>query len=199
MSMTSNKSWGVEPTTKDDLCYVVLYVSRTKDNKTVGGFKERRKSFICTKEKLEYYYDKQFDLFVDEGVYWEMSRMYVSVNPRSMDKIRKQLIHFMIDNPDFNLCSIQSKIAGIAATKECAADKQWLVDFDSSDFNLVEEFCKDIRIIDPTVEKTIQETPNGYGIILSHGFDSRKLMEHWSYVATIKKDDLKCVTWKRKC
>ena len=67
------------------------------------------------------------------------------------------------------------------------------------DFNLVEEFCKDIRIIDPTVEKTIQETPNGYGIILSHGFDSRKLMEHWSYVATIKKDDLKCVTWKRKC
>ena len=199
MSMTSNKSWGIEPTSEDDLCYVVLYVSRAKDNKSVEGFKERRKSFICTKEKIVHYADEQFDHFVEDGLDWEMSRMYISVNPRSMTAIRKQLMHFMIDNPDFNLCSIQSKIAGIAATKECAADKKWLVDFDSSDFALVEEFCNDIRRQDSSIEKTIHETPNGYGIILSHGLDTRLLMEHWNFVATIKKDDLWCKTWKRKC
>ena len=49
--MGSLKKWGVEHS-DDDKCYVILYVSRNKDNKGLEGFKERRKSFICTEERI---------------------------------------------------------------------------------------------------------------------------------------------------
>lgn len=190
-----NKKWGVV-NSDDKLCYVVLFVSRSKDNK-ISDFAERRKSFICTAEKIEYY-KEQFKQFVNEGINGELCRMYISVNARHLPTIRKQLIHFLIDNDDFNLCAIQSKIAGIAAQKECAAEKKWMIDFDTLDADTLCKCLQEIEAIDPTLEPTPHRTPNGYAIILKHGFDCRQFTEDWKDLATIKKDDMLCLTWSCK-
>ena len=191
-----NKKWGVV-NSDSDLCYVVLYVSRSKDNKHIPDFTERRKAFICTTEKIDHY-EEEFKQFVDAGTDGEFCRMYVSVNARHMPTIRKQLLHFLIDNDDFNLCAIQSKLAGIAATKECAAEKKWMIDFDSINGDWLNEAVQELQTIDATLEPTAHRTPNGYAIVLKHGFDSREFTEHWKYAAEVKKDDLLCVAWKYK-
>ena len=191
-----NKKWGVV-NSDSDLCYVVLYVSRSKDNKQVPDFTERRKSFICTEEKLDFY-KEEFIQFVDEGVDNEFCRMYVSVNRRHMPTVRKQLLHFLIDNDDFNLCAIQSKIAGIAATKECAAEKNWMIDFDDSDTELLQDCLRNLNAIDKTLAPETHRTPHGWAVVIKHGFDCRNFIEDWKHIAEIKKDDMLCVAWKCK-
>ena len=115
-----------------------------------------------------------------------------------MNVVHKQLLHFLIDNPDFNLCSMNSKLAAIAAQKECAAEKSWLIDFDFQSVTQAEAIVKDISDIDKSVVCGKFPTPHGYAIICSHGFDSRELMNKWGGVATIKKDDLLCLSWMTK-
>lgn len=192
--MTWNRSWGVDYFSEGAV-RVVLFVSRNKDNRLVEGFKERRTSFITDRGKDDPRLLKKFQNFVEEGLDGEVSRMYMSVNPRDMQAIRVKLMHFLFDNDGFNLCSIQSKLAGIAADKECAAGKRWLIDFDTTDEEKLEEFINDLSEIIPRESISKQRTPNGYAIITDRGFDSRELMHKWSDVMTIKKDDLLCVTW----
>ena len=48
------EKWGFKVEESKDL-YVVLFISRNKDNKDVENFKERRKSFITTKSSLKVY------------------------------------------------------------------------------------------------------------------------------------------------
>lgn len=64
-----------------DKLNVVLFVSRNKDNKHLETFKERKVSFVTTKDFEEI--KSQFQVFVNDGQVGEFSRMYVSVNPRS--------------------------------------------------------------------------------------------------------------------
>jgi hypothetical protein len=189
--MTSTKSWGID-NQADDKCYVALYVSRKKDNNNVDDFVERRKSFIFTEAKYFKYAD-EFSHFVDDGVPGETSRMYISVNARSMVSVRNQLLHFLIDNPDFNLCSIDSKLAAIAAKKECAIEKRWMIDFDSTDAGLLDALMKEIKEKDDTINFDVYNTPNGYGLIASHGFNTVDFSDKWGHIATIKKDDLRFV------
>ena len=190
-----NFKWSVESFNSKPI-YIVLLVSRNKDNKDIENFKERRKSFITHKDYIELY--DEFKKFLEDGVKGEMSRMYYSINARDSQKIYTQLMHFLFDNPDFNLCSIMPKLAGIAAQKECAAEKKWMFDFDIDDAGYVEEFCTDISNIDPEVEIDTYKTPHGYAIITNHGFDTRKLMEKWADKVTLKRDDLICCYWETK-
>lgn len=192
----NNKKWGIV-NSDSDLCYVVLYVSRSKDNKDLPDFAERRKSFICTPDMIEHY-TKAFTTFVNEGLTGELSRMYISVNARHLPTIRKQLMHFLIDATDFNLCAIQSKIAGIAAQKECAAERKWLIDFDSTDNNALLEMTNWLSNLDDTLETQVYRTPNGYAVIVNHGFDLRDFTERYNDVATIKRDDMLCLKWQTK-
>ena len=198
---TSNKKWGVNNSSTDKV-KVVLFVSRRKDNKDLENYEERRMSFITDKEPTDDYIMNKFDHFVEDGIAGELSRMYFSVNARHLPTVRKQLIHFLIDDDEFNLCSIQSKIAGIAAKKECAAEKKWMIDFDSHNKILLRECIDDInnKVNDEnsSIEINIHTTPNGHAIVLSHGFDCREFSEKWKDVVTIKKDDMLCVGWERK-
>lgn len=187
-----NYAWGTE-SFNDEPIYVVLLVSRNKDNANIPNFKERRKSFITHLkwDKLK----KDFNSFVNQGVPGEFCRLYLSVNARDGVKIHKELLHFLIDNPDFNLCSLNSKIAGIAAQKECAKEKRWMFDFDLANHLKMHEFCLDIINIDNTIQIEVCNTPHGYAIITNKGFDTRTLMEKWGEFVTLKRDDLVCLFW----
>ena len=186
---SSASSWGFIPDDDKDI-YVCLFVSRNKDNKDVPNFVERRKSFITTKHYTDPDLIREFFDFVSNGVPNEMCRMYYSLNSRNKEVVYKNLLHFLIDEPNFNLCALPRKIASIAAKKECAKTKHWFFDFDIKDKNKVTEFINDINNIDNDVEITYHETPNGYAIIVSRGFDARELLNKWSENVTLKKDDL---------
>ena len=186
---SSASSWGFIPDDNKDI-YVCLFISRNKDNKDVPNFVERRKSFITTRDYNDPNLIREFFDFVSNGVPNEICRMYYSLNARDKETVRKKLLHFLIDEPNFNLCALPSKIASIAAKKECAKTKHWFFDFDIKDKNKVAEFINDINSIDNDVEITYHETPNGYAIIASRGFDTRELLNKWSENVTLKKDDL---------
>lgn len=102
------------PDVKSDLdkLNVVLFVSRNKDNKHLETFKERKVSFVTTKDFEEI--KSQFQVFVNEGQVGEFSRMYVSVNPRSNSKTFKALQHMMLDQ-EFDLSTLPQKVVSLAA------------------------------------------------------------------------------------
>lgn len=190
-----NNKWSVRSNDERDM-HVVLFVSRNKDNSHIEDFKERRKSFI-TKDDMdsEHLINKYMD-FVNKGQIGEMCRMYYSVNSRDEDKVYKDLLHFLIDTPDFNLCSMDSKLAGIAATNSNAKSKHWMFDFDIDDNTKMLEFVNDIYNINKDINVTTHKTPHGYAIIVDHGFDTRELYKKWDPKdVTLKRDDLLCVRW----
>lgn len=174
---------------------VVLMISRNKDNKDVEDFVERRESYF-TKWNFYKIYNK-FSHFVEDGVEDEFCRLYISINSRDPEKVNKKLLHKLIDK-DIDLTYIQSEIAGLAAQHDCAIEKQWFFDFDNKDINLAKEFISDINKIDNSVSSITIETPNGYAITASHGFDSRELLNKWKNIVDVelKRDDLICFSWK---
>lgn len=177
--------------------YVVLFVSRKKDNKDLEGFVERREAFITHHTQHSDFLTTRFKEFVERGQKGELSRMYISINQRKTEAIRRELLHFLIDNPDFNLCSIPAKLAGIAAKKECAETKKWMFDFDSEDVAELSRFLADLQTMIGKDEIETHKTPHGYAIIVDHGFDTRKLNKEWPDVG-LKKDDLLCCKWEIK-
>ena len=191
-----NFKWGTTSFDESPI-HVVLFVSRNKDNKDIEDFTERRTSFITHESIDSDYLREKFNDFVAKGKEGELSRMYYSVNERDGEKIYKELLHFLFDNPDFNLCSMGSKLAGIAAKKECAKTKKWMFDFDNEDLNIMNEFIKDVQHkLEAPIKLEIHKTPHGYAIITPHGFDCREVLEKYPFVG-LKRDDLLCVKWAR--
>lgn len=193
------------------LINVVLFVSRNKDNKHIGNFKERRNAFVTTRDKDDSHLIEDFKAFVRKGEIGEMSRMYISVNPRSNLKTQKALLHQLIDE-DYNMATLPQRIAAIAARKENAADSKhlrWLFDFDPIEgqdlFNDLTSFLDDIKYFHATTKTKKGEsrpiiniesykTPNGYAIIVDQRFDTRELLRRWTNVE-LKRDDLLCAKW----
>lgn len=172
---------------------VVLFISRNKDNKHIEGFKERRVSFLTDKSFDELVLDFK-NFIINRNHKDEISRFYISVNRRDGDKIRKGLIHYLVDHEDMNMAKIDRRIASIASLKENAKDKKWLLDFDE-DPSKIDEFIADLETELPEdVKYHVTGTPNGYAITVDRGFDSRKLLAKWSMVE-LKRDDLLCVAW----
>ena len=180
--------------------YVVLLVSRNKDNKEVEGFVERKRSFVrhsvnpMTDEKLE----REFINFVSHGVIGETCRLYVSVNKRDEEKAKKALMVELITRDNIKLSRIAAVTASICAKKENAAEKRWLFDFDINDEGKLEEFVSDIKKICPGMAVETHKTPHGYAVIVEHGFDTRKLFEKWTEDVTLKRDDMLLVYWDTK-
>ena len=191
-----NFKWGVTSFNEKPI-YVVLFVSRNKDNKDIPNFVERRESFITHKTVESWELREDFRAFVNKGVYGELSRIYISVNERNGKKIYTELLHFLIDNPDFNLCDIQPKLAGIAAKKENALTHKWMFDFDNNDRDLADKFFDDIMEKEPEMDIEMYPTPHGFAIITSHGFDCRELLAKYPF-ASLKRDDLLCCDWAKK-
>ena len=168
---------------------------------------QRKKSFVSTKKPEDLL--KEFEVFVNEGVENEFSRFYVSINSRSNTKTFKALQHKMLDE-EFNLATMPQRIAAIASKTENAYEKnKWLFDFDPIENVDLEEslesFIEDVyQAYNETdnrkkpLEVIKHKTPNGYAVITTQRFDTRKLMEKWKDNVELKRDNLLCYSWKTK-
>ena len=185
--------WG-NKNSDSNIFRIVLFVSRNKDNKTpsniVKGFKERRESFLTYKDTDELMED--FKNFASKGVPGEISRFYISVNARNLTSIKRAVLHALIDD-DSNkfIANPLPYIAGIAALKENALTRKWMLDIDTKDesvLNQIKELISKNTVISEEIE-----TPNGYHIIVENGFDTRELLNKFHDVS-LKRDDLKFVS-----
>lgn len=184
---------------------VVLFTSRNKDNRHVENFKERRESFVTTLSADSEALKDRFDRFVQSGVDGEMSRMYISINPRSNEKTSKDLMKKMLSD-NFSLARVPEMTARLASKKENIFDPQnvkWMFDVDphaSLDLEyVVETIMLDIAFAyydpkKPKINIEIHRTPNGYAIIVDQHFDTRPILSKWKNVE-LKRDAMLCVAW----
>lgn len=180
--------------------YVVFYVSRNKDNREVENFKERKRAFLV---KEDYDPDKlkeRFNEFVNEGLPGEMSRLYVSVNKRDANKVHTSLMHWLFDHADADLSKLESKLAGLAAEPHCSAEKQWLLDVDTDDSDVLYRVLNevDLRDKDHSMDKSVYKTVHGFAVVVSHGFDTRGFEEMFAGFVSVKKDDMLLKSWAVK-
>jgi hypothetical protein len=142
---------------------------------------------------------KKFLKFSGEGQKDETSRIYISVNKRNEQKIKKELATYLIDDVlgdrHIEVTHIESFIAGVAAKIENREESKWLFDFDS--FDGIEEFTKDIYEMSGLLPD-LHLTKNGYAVLVDRGFDTRELLKKWLDVG-LKKDDLLLVHWAVNC
>lgn len=183
--------------------YLYLLRSRNKDNKGIENFKQRTKPILAYREEDEEKVLKEFEKFAEEGVEGETSRLYRSVNARNEEKVREEIIIRLLRDK-ISLTRLNSLATSAALKVENKAESKWLFDFDVDDEVAAAEFVMDVnRALNITWDKEGREpifldvraekykTPNGYAIVVPHGFDTRELMENWKeYDITLKKDDL---------
>ena len=187
-----------------DNLYVYCFISRNKDNKDVKGFKTRSKAILAYAEdfgKIE----KEFKEWAAAGVPGERTRFYRTLNARTEDKIRDAfMVHLIKNKPLTTTKSYSNLLASIAMEAENRAESMWIFDFDIDDEELVDVFIDDIKQFTTIYWNENQEkiamlgmdakkykTPNGYAVVVPHGFDTRNLLEEWKeYDITLKKDDL---------
>ena len=198
--MSADKWETKEDLPEDRKLYVYLLISRNKDNKNLKNFQERKTSFLAYEHSHRV--RSAWSEFVNNARNGEMCRLYRSVNSRDPQKIKKMLMMNLIMDEHFDIGHMDSKLAGIAANKECAAESKWLFDFDKNDYDArnVSDFEWDI-MYENNGEEIIDEdyrTPHGYGIVVKHGFDTRKLMEKWGDIVTLKRDDMMLLQWETK-
>ena len=187
----------------EDKLYVYMFRSRNKDNKGLENFKERVKTIV----DYEYNEDKiliKYDRFVREGLPGEKTRLYKSVNARDEAKIREDIIIRLIKDKT-PIPNMERLVASAAQQIENRAENKWLFDFDVDNEKLVDEFINDIKEFttyhwdEPkTLLRAIEgekaekyKTPNGYAVVVNHGFDTRDLLKKWKdYDITLKRDEL---------
>lgn len=178
------------------MTHVVMLRSRNKDNQGLYGYKPRTKCFFVDYEKDYQKIQDKFEQFVDRGVPGETCRLYISINARNMERTRKKLIAALAMDDNLDLAKIESITVGLAMESDCAAEKHWLFDIDTTNTEEVAQFTADVKRIfaDMPEDKcpeilSFEPTPNGYHMITSHGFDTRGLMARWGEVVDLHRDD----------
>lgn len=164
--------------------YVYMFRSRNKDNAHLSNFHERCKTILAYAED-EPKVRRDFERFAAEGIPGEKTRLYRSVNRRDENKIREELaIRLIKDKP--SMTKLNATLASVAQQTNNKAESKWLFDFDVDSPLAVLEFYNDLP-----VAGIIYKTPNGYAIVVEHGFDTREIMKKWKdYDITLKRDDL---------
>lgn len=182
---------------------VISFVSRNKDNIGVEGFSSRKTSFVSTMTDEEL--TPIFEAWAKQGKNKEFSRMYVSINKRNHNSVQLNVMHYLLDNQNLNLGSLDSRIAMIAAQSEHALEKKYFYDFDGSEKQL-EKFIDDLKLayeetkatnkkLEGDLKYIIKKTPNFYAVILEQRFKTIWVDEKWNDLATLKKDALYCAAW----
>lgn len=168
----------------------VLFVSRNKDNKDVDNFVQRTRTFLTTKEPNDLMC--RFAEFCNGGVVGEYSRFYISVNEFDHDKVRTRLQAHLLYHPETDLSKLESKLVALAQENKnsysCNATKRFLLDYDSTEG--IEEFVEDVKRMVDNTNVIVQTTPNGYAVVTEHGFDTRELLEKYSFVSLHRQGQL---------
>lgn len=175
--------------------HVAMFVSRNKDNDHIKNFEQRTKSFLT--QKYQHELTDEFQDFYNKGLEGEMSRFYLSVNDRKMDKIKLDLQHYLIDHPEVNLTNIEKLIASLSMKKGTANSKKFLFDFDNNSQREVFLFAQDIKEIVKEEIVHYHKTPNGFAVVVDRGFDTRELLEKWKNVE-LKRDGMEFIYSKYK-
>lgn len=167
--------------------YVYSICSRNKDNKDVPGFKPRSKTILEFREN-ESNINKEFRDFASKGIPREKTRLYRSVNSRNENRVREEfIIRLLRDKP--SVTKFSNTLASVASQVCNRDESKWLFDFDYNDEKLLSNFTRDVCNYSDFALYEIEtyKTPNGYAVVVEHGFDTRKLMGKWDNVA-LKKD-----------
>ena len=171
--------------------YVYLIRSRNKDNKDIPNFKQRVKTILEYKENEDKVIEA-FKSFVAKGVPGEQTRLYRSANSRNEEKIGEELIiRLLRDKP--SMTQLNRTLVSVALQIENRDESKWLFDFDVDHYLSRTEFINDIAEFSNIEEDEIEsfDTPNGFHIVVPHGFNTRELIENWKdYDITLKKDGL---------
>lgn len=175
---------------------VVLFKSRNKDNRQLSGFKERVVNFVSTRSNGELV--GEFEHFAQQGLPGELSRMYVSANARSNDKVKKSLVSHLVEHDDVNMAALPQLVASKASLSKNRAESKWLFDYDDS-FDNLSDFLEDVEHYSKnkqgqSVECETYRTPNGHAVVVSRGFDTRELLAKWENV-DLMRDGMLCVKW----
>ena len=199
--MSNLNKWYKTAEEKTDL-RVISFVSRPKDNIEVEDFSSRKTSFVSTMTDEELV--PIFEAWAKQGKKNEFSRMYVSLNKRNHKTVQLSLMHYLLDNQDLNLGSLDSRIAMIAAQPEHALESKYFYDFDS-DTEKLKEFISDLALVHEETKKVnkklgefkveVRTTPNYYAVILEERFKTSEVEEKWKDLVTLKKDALYCAAW----
>ena len=200
--MSNLNKWYKVEEEKTDL-RVVSFVSRPKDNTDVEGVINRKTSFVSTMTDDELV--PIFEAWAKQGKKNEFSRMYTSLNKRNHKTVQLSLMHYLLDNQDLNLGSLDSRIAMIAAQPEHALESKYFYDFDA-DAEQLKEFLSDLATAYEETKKlnkkltgefkfSVLTTPNYYAVILEERFKTSEVEEKWKELVTLKKDALYCAAW----
>lgn len=200
--MSNLNKWYKTAEEKTDL-RVISFVSRPKDNIEVEGFSSRKTSFISTMTDEELV--PIFEAWAKQGKKNEFSRMYVSLNKRNHKTVQLSLMHYLLDNQDLNLGSLDSRIAMIAAQPEHALESKYFYDFDA-DAEQLKEFLSDLVTAYEETKKinkkltgefkvSVLSTPNYYSVVLKERFKTDWVEEKWKDLVELKKDALYCAAW----
>ena len=153
----------------------VLMVSRNKDNKDVKGFKQRSRALLMSIEDLaNLTHLALFKNFVQEGQKGELSRLYVSVNRRDVEKAKNKLIIHLLSG-GYWMC-LDGRMVSKAMEKDCDLDGKWLLDVDTTDSAEIDQMFDILKKHFDITQVYGERTLNGYAIVLPHGFDSRELL-----------------------
>ena len=187
---------------------VVLFRSRNKDNQNIDGFHERFECMLTRREPTDIKIRRRFDDFVASGLPGERSRMYISVNARDNRKTMQALTTMLVDSAfntdpnigDIDMASLEQMAVSIAARPENAAEHKWLLDIDTNDSDKLGIIVGYLDDLDDQLVESINATPNGYHVIVHHGFDTRELKALAAYHhidLDVKRDDLTIAAFKR--
>lgn len=152
-----------------------FFASRNKDNVGLKNFKVRQKSLSYTNEKE---LRDQFNLFVEQGVWGETCRCYVSFNETDDVKMSYSLVHELLNRlqqgqaPD--LSQIIQLAIGESNKKANLKTKKCLIDVDTKSIDIFEKVVDVLNKDGVPIELTY-ETPNGYHILCSRGLNPKLL------------------------
>jgi hypothetical protein len=163
--------------------YVVIAlkrVSKSKDENT-GMEKESRRLIVKNGLTVDEVVARAKTMCDSKGVW----RIYRSVNKRNFDKAFKKLQVEMIMNPEF-ADHVDSKWKSILMGSDCKAERKFLVDIDTKDFNVHNQVISVLNELNIELFDH-RETVNGFHIVCDP-FDPRKLSEFKD--VEVKKDAL---------
>lgn len=120
----------------------------------------------------------QFNLFVEQGVWGETCRCYVSFNETDNVKMSYSLVHELLNRlqqgqaPD--LSQIIQLAIGESNKKANLKTKKCLIDVDTKSIDIFEKVVDVLNKDGIPIELTY-ETPNGYHILCSRGLNPKLL------------------------